>query len=213
MSADGQNMSDGGAYSLTPEQATAKLAEMSAALHGPAPSATPQNADEARARLQAISADEKWRSRYLSGHQAERAEFETLTKQVAGSADGPDVLIETIDSVSDPHSLPRAGYAALFDGLRENTGGLPNDVEEYMRQLDSGEQTVRPTEGDRLVCQETLDRLMKNPGWTKKVLDGDARANAQMNALVRTISYAAEDGQPVSEVTTKWIAENITGRI
>src|SRR5262249_52761566 len=137
---DSQDSSDPGVYSLTPEQASVKLAEMSAALHGPAPSATPQNANEARARLQTISADEKWRSRYLSGGQAERAEFEKLTQQVANSPDGaPDVLIETVDSVTDPHALPRAGYAALFDGLRENVGGLPQTAEVAMRAIDSGE--------------------------------------------------------------------------
>jgi len=74
-----------------------------------------------------------------------------------------------------------------------------------MRQIDSGEQTVRPSEGDKLVCQVALDRLMKNPAWTKKVLDGDTRANADMNALIRTISYAAEDGQPATEVATQFI--------
>jgi hypothetical protein len=199
-------MSDTGTYSMTPEQATAELAKMSAALHGPAASATPQNANEARARLQTISADEKWRSRYLNGGQAERAEFDRLTQQIAGSSDGaPDVLIETVDSVTDPNALPRAGYAALFDGLRENVGGLPQTAEVAMRAIDTGEMTDRPSEGDGLVAKETLDRLMRNPAWTKLVLSGDTRANADMNALNRVIAYAAEDGQSVTEPVTKFI--------
>jgi hypothetical protein len=187
---------------------------MSAALHGPAPTASPQNAAEARARLQTISADEKWRSRYLNGGVAEREEFARLTDQIAQSPDGaPEFLIETVDSITDRDALPKAGYESLMDGMRENVGGLPNDVENYMRALNRGETTLRPTEGDGLVARETLERLMKNNDWCQRVMNNDPIANQQMNALTRTISYAATDGKPVTETTTKWIADNIWSRM
>jgi len=122
---DGQDMSDPGVFSLTPDQASQKLAEMAAALHGPAPSATPQNAGEARARLQALAGDSKWYANYVRGDQATRAEFDQLTRLASGGEQEPIGLIETVDSVTDPQAVSRATYAALLDGLRENTGGLP----------------------------------------------------------------------------------------
>jgi hypothetical protein len=205
MSDSGQDLSGAGVYGLTPEQATAELAKLSAALHAPA-SSTPQNANEARARLQALANDTNWYDRYVRGSQAERAEFDQLTRLAASDGEQEAIgLIETVDATQDRDAQPRRAYAALFDGLRENVGGLPQTAEDAMRAIDSGEMTDRPTEGDRLVARETLERLMRNSAWTKLVLSGDTRANADMNALNRIIAYASEDGQSVTEPVTKFV--------
>jgi hypothetical protein len=205
MSDNGQDLSGAGVYGLSTEQATAELNKMTAALHAPA-SSTPQNANEARARLQALANDTKWYDRYVRGSQAERAEFDQLTRLAASDGEQEAIgLIETVDATQDRDAQPRRAYAALFDGLRGSVGGLPQTAEDAMRAIDSGEMTDRPTEGDRLVAREALERLSKSPEWVKKFLAGDIRANADFNALNRVAAYAMEDGKSVTEPVTKFI--------
>jgi hypothetical protein len=192
---DGQDLGDPGTFALSPEAATQKLQEMTAQYHGVAPE-TPQNAAEAKARLQALAHDSKWYDAYLRGSQQHRAEFDRLTGLVAGSDESPNDLIETVDSVTDPHALPRAAYNGLIDGLRD--GGLPDTAEQYIRELDQGIRDDRPTQGDGLVCKEMIDRLLKDPSFREKYLAGEIGAVNTLNALNRIVSYAADDGRPLS---------------
>jgi hypothetical protein len=204
---DGQDLGDPGDYSMTPEAASARLVEMTAQYHG-VPTGTPTNASEARARLQVLANDSKWYDAYVRGSQQHRAEFDQLTRLVAAADDGTQVgpiNVEWIDGVTDPSALPRAARASLMDGLREQ--GLPPSAELYMNQIDSGEQTVRPTEGDGAACRQALERLMRDPAWCKKVLDGDLQANNTMTALNRVIAYAADDGHPITAEVEQQLAK------
>jgi hypothetical protein len=132
--ADGQDLSPAGVFELTPEAAGAELAKMTADYKA---QSTPPATSPASTRLQEMFADEKTRAAYLGGNLAVVREVEKLHNELIASGDyPPEMLIETVDAVSDPSALPRAAYSALFDGLREQ--GLPEDTEQYISRFRRG---------------------------------------------------------------------------
>jgi hypothetical protein len=181
----------------TPTNAAAELVPAS-------PAGAPSTPAEAAARLRQIEADPKWREGFLNGSPQMRAEFETLT-QLAAAGDTDDLSIVTVDAVSDPNALSRTAYSGLIDGLRE--GGLPARAETYIRDLDSGRRTDRPTAGDGLACRQILDRLTDDAEWRQRVLNGDIRANDVRNMLARIIAYAAADDRPITPETHRMLTE------
>jgi hypothetical protein len=166
-------------HQMTPDQATARLAEMAAA-YRPAPSATPQTAQEAAARLDALAKDKDFYARLMAGDAATKREFAELTALKAGAAPGDTLpgepyAIEVVDAVSDPNAVNRATYNGLIEALREQ--GLPASAEQYVRDLDSGKRTDRPTQGDGAACRQALDRLMKNPEFVNDAAAGHGDAH------------------------------------
>jgi hypothetical protein len=196
----GQDLGDPGVYAMTPEQATTKLDEMTAAYRGGAPE-NPQTAAEATARLQALTNDPKFVDRLLRGNPQARAELDRLTTLVANLDETPSGDIET---VTGPYALRRAHYEGMIDGLRD--GGLPDTAEQYIRELDAGLREDRPTQGDGHACQQMIDRLLKDAGFREKYLAGDIAAVNNINALARIVSYAADDGKTLSEDVAKQLA-------
>lgn len=189
---------------MTPAEATSKLAELTAAYRGPEPTATPSTPAEAAARLRQLTENPSWREGYLNGTVAMRREFSVLTELAASGDQAPDLSIETVDAVSDPSALSKAAYAGLVDALR--AGGLPDDAEQYIRDLDSGKRTDRPTAGDGAAAQAALNRLTKDPAFGKRYLTGEIAATNLVNTLNRVIAYAADDGQPVSAPVAQRLA-------
>jgi len=175
-------------FTMTPAEANAELARMTEAYRGPAPTGTPTTPAAAAARLNSLTTDKAWSERITKGDAATMAEYRNLT-ELASKGDGT-VGIETVDSISDPHALPRAGYETLIDGLRE--GGLPEIAEQQIRDLDSG-KGERPTAGDGVAAKAALARLTKDPAFGKKYLEGEVDATNLVNGLDRIISFAAED--------------------
>ena len=170
------------------------------------PAGMPSTPAEAAARLRQIEADPKWREGFLNGSPQHREEFEALTTLAAtGDQSLDDLSIETVDSVTDPQALSRAAYNGLIDGLRE--GGLPASAETYMRDLDAGRRTERPTAGDGLACRQALDRLTSDADWRQRFMSGDIRAQNLFNILNRIVAYAADDNRPVMPGVHKWLTE------
>jgi hypothetical protein len=189
-------------FTMTHAEATAALDTMAQAFREPPAPATATTAAEAASRLRQLTENPKWREGYLNGSAAVRREFSELTALVAsGDQTTPDLSIETVDAVSDPNALPKAGYAALIDGLRE--GGLPDEAEAYIRDIDSGRRTDRPTAGDGVACKQALDRLSRDPGVRNRYLTRELLEANIVNALNRVIAYAADDGQPVTEAVAQ----------
>jgi hypothetical protein len=78
-------------------------------------------------------------------------------------------------------------------------GAFLDSAESYLRELDSGARSDRPSAGDGSACREALGRLMKDAEWTRKVMSGDPAANALRLKLNSFIALANEhDGQPAS---------------
>ena len=191
-------------FTMSPADAGAQLEAMSAALHPPAPTATPTTPAQAAARLNQLAADPKWRENFLSSSAARRREFDELTRlQASGDAVSE---VEVVDSVSGPN-LPKRGYNLLIDGLRE--GGLSAGAEQYLRELDAGLHDYRPTEGEGLAAKNLLERLMRNSEFGKRYLNGDTAVADLVNELNRWIAFARDDGKPVSDWFEQYLAERV----
>jgi hypothetical protein len=128
---------------LTPAEATARLAEMGTASNPPI---VPQDAQDARAQLNLLSADPGWASALFSGDVAVRAQFDKLNKMVAdadtiGDAisgiDEPQPIIETLTSGQIParnvkQVIDDMRLAGISDGsIEEALRGTPVTAREY----------------------------------------------------------------------------------
>src|SRR5262249_5152504 len=71
-------------------------------------------------------------------------------------------------------------------------------AEQYMRDIDAGRRTDRPTAGDGLACQQALNRLTADAGWRELYLSGDIATHKLVNTLNRIIAYAAADDKPIT---------------
>jgi hypothetical protein len=158
--------------------------------------AMPTTPAAASARLRQMTADPKWREVLLAGAPQVRAEFEHLTRLVASGDDPLGMEAEVVDATTDPHALSRSAYNGLVDGLREQ--GLPEASEQYIRDLDSGRRTDRPSGGDGAACRQALDRLAADADWRQRYLGGDVAARNLFNGLTRVAAYAADDNRPIS---------------
>jgi hypothetical protein len=208
MTTDAPAAEPGTPWSMTPDQASAALAQKSAAYQAslapvgsvapPPPGVSATTPAQAAARLAALKSDPNFRSRLLTGSAAQVREFQELTAIMASAGVQSDTLMETIDAVSgDPNTLRRSHYEGLIDGLRE--GGMNEIAETYIRALDTDPNLPRGSEGDGLAFKAFRDRLMKSPELREKYLNGSSpKLTSLMNALNRVIALAAQDGRPLS---------------
>jgi hypothetical protein len=190
---------------LTPAEAGAKLAELEAAYRAPPPSGTPQTAAEAKVRLEHLTSSREFAERFTKGDTAAMREFRELTEMLAKGSERLDFSeIETVDTVSNPGAIPKAHYEGLLAGLKE--GGMIDSAEQYLRDLDTGVRTDRPTAGDGTACRQALDRLMKDPEFVRGALNGELKATKLRVALSNVIAMAADDGQPATEPVLKYLS-------
>jgi hypothetical protein len=202
---DGQDTRPAGDFSMTPDQASAKLAELNTAYRGVVPE-NPMDATAARARIDALSNNEAFYSKLMHGNVEARAEWNRLNELIAAGEGGPTGLIETVDSISDPNALSRGARQAMFDGLQAS--GLPDSAIDYLEGLDRGEIDYKPTEGDGVAAAEVLNRLSKNSRWHDRIFkEQDPAAIEAMTKLSSVVAVAAQDGEPVTEVTSNFIAK------
>jgi hypothetical protein len=185
--------------SMTPQEAGAELARMTAAYRPPAPplTAQPSTPEQAAHLASQITSDPKWVSEYLNGSKRHAAQLnEALALAETGDMQ-PETLIEVVNAVDNPSALRRSHYEGLMEGLRDQ--GLPEKAEQYIRDFDAGRETFQPSEGDGVAFKKAFDRLMKDPAVQRKYLEGviDEDTN-KANNLLRVVALAAPDGQPVS---------------
>jgi hypothetical protein len=203
-------------YTMTPEQAGARLAEIGAQYKAaqtpadavaPPPPGTPATTPaQAAARLAQLRADPQWRTRVLTGSPTQVREFQQLTALAASHDEAPDVMFETVDAVSNPSALRRSDYETALDGLRENNN-LPAITEQYLRDVDAGLRSDAPTEGDGLVFKEAKERWLRDPAVRAKYLAGDTATVRQLNNMNRVVALAAQDGQPASDLAIKILTD------
>jgi hypothetical protein len=108
---------------MTPAEAGATLAKMQDAINPPAP-LKPADAQDARARLDKLTADKSFADRLLAGGLAEKKEFEAL---IAAAAPGDDVG-DAIANIQEPAplfetttagQLNRRDLASVVDTFRD----------------------------------------------------------------------------------------------
>jgi hypothetical protein len=187
------------------EAYAAKIAEHQARNAPPAPEAAgPEGSPAfARARLQQINSDPRLRDQLLRGNPRMVREWHELNGQLvdAGENIPGGALISSGDNLN---ALDRE---SAFDGLRLN-GDLPIESEAYIRALDDGKTTYRPTQGDGLLAREARERYFKNPENQKKYLAGDPTAKRIMSSLNRVSAFAADDGRPASDEMRAFLARD-----
>jgi hypothetical protein len=182
---------------MTPQEAGAELARMTAAYRPPTPplTAQPSTPEQAAHLASQITSDPKWVSEYLNGSKRHANQLnEALALAETGDL-RPEGLIEVVNAVDNPSALRRRDYETAIDGLN-----LPERAEKYVRDFDAGRETYQPTQGDGVAFKKALDRFLKDPATQKKYLDGDIEVTNKVNNLNRVVALASQvDGQPVSD--------------
>jgi hypothetical protein len=191
---------------LTPQQATARLAEIAAKRAAPQPSADAPASVQARARLQQLKSDPTWRNRLFAGNREAGQEFSELRAAAAAGGSFDDDGIETVDSVSNPHALSRSARAGLIDGLR-NTGALSESSENFLQMMDAGAPVEKPTEGDAVLARAAREQLKRDGTFVERLLKGDRPAAALMHALNRMVAWSSPDGQVAHDEFRKFLTD------
>jgi hypothetical protein len=171
-------------WAKTPEQATARLDQMSAeyaAREAPAPTAEQiQDARDAETLLASRIRDDAWMRRYQNGSPRERAEYQQLQQAIADGADQTgQARVGEVETTVGPHGVRRADLIGWID--RMSKVGIPE--EGIIRTLngDFSDEDVEWAQGE-------LDRLMATPEWRTALLSGDPTALHQWTAWCAVIS-------------------------
>jgi hypothetical protein len=181
------------------EAATAELAARTAAYQArnapPAPDqAGPAGSPEfARARLAQINSDPQLQEALLKGQPALTREWHELNRIVVAAGDAaPGPVVVTSGQELSPLERETA-----FDGLRQS-GDLPVESEQYIRELDAGTRTDRPTQGDAVLAREARDRYFRDAENRQKYLNGGLQQKRIMSAFNRVVALAEQDGKPAT---------------
>jgi hypothetical protein len=111
-------------WSMTPDQATAALAAMDAAIHPPPP-VVPADAQDARARLDVLKRDASFANALFSGSIAARKEWDELTAKAAGGDDVGDAVAGIVElavplfETTANGELPRRHVEGAIAALRD----------------------------------------------------------------------------------------------
>ena len=197
---------------LTPEQATAALAEYTAAYEArrnnapPAAESLPAGSVEhARARLHQIHNTPELRDKLLTGNLAVRREWDAMHRIVVDAGESTQSgMIETTDSVSDPSALTMRVRAGMLDGMQDR--GMTPELTAYLDALDKGQAEI-PSEGDKVAATKALDRLSKNAQFQAAIIARDPQALATRMKLMALKSWGASDGRLISPVVASWLVD------
>jgi hypothetical protein len=178
-------------WSMTPDQATAALAAMDAAIHPP-PSIVPQDAQDARVMLDRLSRDASWAQRLFSGNVEARRQFDELVAKAAAGDDVGDAIagivepaLPLIETVAEGE-LPRRAVEATISGLRDS--GLNDD------SISQAVNLPPISRAEFMAAQAFQARCHSSAEWRSKLLSGDYEATRQHNLLAVLLSSPiAED--------------------
>jgi hypothetical protein len=157
-------------HAMTPEQATAELARMDAELHPPPP-LKPADVQDARARLDRLSADKSFADRLFADDVAARKEFDEL---IAASAAGNDVG-DGIANIQEPAplfetttngQLSRRDLASIVDTFRD--AGLSDGV---IEEALNGDRRV--TRAEYAAAKALQASRHGDEGWRSRFLKGN----------------------------------------
>ncbi len=163
---------------LTPEQATAKLAELEAAYRGAPPIAEPRTPAEARLRLETLSQSKEWADQLLAGNAEARRTFASLTELASQASDRLDGVLngtaepQPFEVTTPDNPLSTRDLTSAVEGLRD----LGID-DELAAGFAKGEK-VSP-ELYREV-EKWKARHMSNADWVKRYMANDKEAVWEM---------------------------------
>lgn len=168
---------------MTPQQATERLAQMKAAYDGAGPSENPTTAAEAGARLDVLRQDPQRSARLFAGDVQVRREFDHLTRLVASG----DKLADALAGVEPPMN-------ELTSGKELNARNLQSAVQD-LRELGLGDQAIRDTLTDTAslsvedvaLAMEFKQQALGNEEFVRRYFRGDPEMVAAMtraNAII-----------------------------
>jgi len=179
--------------------ATAALNAWGAAMR-PTPSAEPQDAVGASARLAHLQKDPAWRGKYFNGDQEARAEFGKLTGMVA-AADPIDLVMNGVappDGVDENSGMTPSGRD-LVAGAKHlsEIGFTTGEIREVLTgklEDDTGPLTPAEIAAGAAGGQRWLDRATKDATFRKSLLEGDRSAREMFDRICAVV--AAGKGTP-----------------
>jgi hypothetical protein len=177
-------------WSMTPQEATAALAQMHSDMH-PQPTIDPQTPAEAQARIDQLIADKDFGARLVTGHLAERKEWDRL-HELANQTDKVTDAINntttpetfTIETVG-PGELNSRDRASMVNTLRD--AGFDDDT---IHQAMHGGPVGRTELMNAKVLKSALGG---NKDWYDRWLAGGWAERRQM-MLINTIESNAKEG-------------------
>ncbi len=184
-------MPDDDVSNLTPEQATAKLNEMTAAYRGAPPSANPTTPQEAKLKLESLTQSQEWREQLLSGNVEARRLFTSLTEMASQATDRLDNVLadkatpQPFEVTTPEQPLSTRDLQSGIDGLRER--GLDDDV---IREI-MGDRVASKAEHNEV--REFRRKRMGDAEWRKRLLAGDHEAMRELTLMSAVLSTPVEE--------------------
>ena len=172
-------------WSMTPDQATAALAAMDAAIHPPPP-LVPQDAQDARAQLDLLTRNPSWAEGLLKGNVETRKQFDELVAKAAGGDDVGDAVAGIVEpalpliETTAGGALPRRAVEATISGLRD--AGLSD------ASIEQAVNLPPISRAEFMQAQALKSRLYGTAEFRSKLLTGDYEATRQHNLLCVLLS-------------------------
>ena len=168
------------AWSMTPDQATAALAAMDAAIHPPAP-LVPQDAQDARAQLDLLSRNASWAESLFKGDVATRKQFDELVAKAASGDNVGDAVAGIVEpavplfETTANGELPRRHVEGTIAALRD--AGLNDE------SISQAVNLPPISRAEFMAAQAFKARCHGTAEWRNKLLSGDYEATRQHNLL------------------------------
>jgi hypothetical protein len=179
--AAGSSPAVGDPWSMTGEQATAALNQMSAALR-PAPAPlVPSNANEARQRIAELKADPAFLKAYFDGSIDARRQIAALDQLIADATDADDALgggqdTQQIEVIMGPWGLPRKDKVSTAADLRALWSDSDNCEAAIAEAF-----TAESVDADLLQnMQEWKAQALNDPAFVEMFMRGDRWATQRM---------------------------------
>jgi hypothetical protein len=179
---------------MTPDEATARLAELTAQYAG-APIETPTNAHEAAAKLDRLAADPEWQQKFNAGDVETRREWRELVAMKSGRNSIDDVLAGTANP--SPFETVTAGEISTqnlmqaVEWLRED--GIPDEgIRHVVESLRPGGKSPF-TKQDVAAARAWKHRAMQDRAWVERYLNGAPVERHHMTAVNAILVAGAGD--------------------
>ena len=166
-------------FAMTPEQATDTLTAM-AAVASPPPPIKPEDAQDARARLDVLSRDKGWADRLFNGDVRTRKEFDDLLGVAAGGDDVGDAIAGIVEEppifqTTQGGELPARHVQQTIEALRE--AGLNDGTIEQAIKLPP------VTRADAAMTRAFQSKRHGDAEWVARLLAGDYEAKREFTLM------------------------------
>lgn len=159
-------------FSLTPDQATAQLAELSAQYRSKQPV-------DPHAQLEAKFADPEFRSKLDAGSPAAREEFDRMVAEAAAADPVKAAMTGRLPDIPDSGLRLMSNFAEFYREIGLSEGAIAQAL--------GGDQ--EPREAYERVKQWRADRMSSDPEWVKRLLSGGTKERRDL--ILSSIVLAA----------------------